>query len=290
MDDLAATLNQLVGWVLGSSWGLPESFSTSAWLLRPVGLTIIGVVVLEQLFPLDQRRFNRSNLDTASYILIGGKIAVFAVVVAPLLKQAWHGLGLPSLELTERLPYPAAAALGLLVVSFGDYWAHRWLHRVGWLWHIHKIHHAPAKLHWATRYHAHFAMQIIHTPIVGGLSLLMGTKMLAPFVALMILIDYFAHANIRLKFGWLNYLIVTPETHRFHHSSDPIHFNKNFSNSLPFWDVLFGTFHYDAARPPTEFGLTEVPAGFVRQQLLPLKWIASDVKAAAARLWRTGRG
>lgn len=98
------------------------------------------------------------------------------------------------------------------------------------------------------------------------------------------MIDYFAHANIRLRFGWLNYVVVTPETHRYHHSNSPQHYNKNYSNSLPFWDMIFGTFHYDPLRPATEFGLAEVPAGFIAQQIAPVRWIAADAKAGWSKL------
>lgn len=277
-------LDQVVGWILGASWRLPADFSLQVWLLTPTALIIAAVIVLEQLFPYQRRGFDRSNTDTAAYILFGAKISIFLLVVAPVLTTGWERLGLPSLHLGERLPIPLAAGIGLLTISFGDYWAHRWLHQVGWLWHIHKIHHAPAKLHWATRYHFHFAMHILHVPIIGTLTMLTGTEMMAPFGAFMILIDYFAHANIRLRFGWLNYLVVTPEIHRYHHSSNPEHQNKNFSNSLPFWDVLFGTFHYDPARPATSFGLANVPSGFVAQQLLPFRLIAGDARNAWQRM------
>ncbi len=278
------TFDQVVGWILGNSWRLPAAFSVNAWLLTPAALIMGAAIVLEQLFPFERQTLDRSNADTLAYLVFGAKLSVFTLILAPLLQTAWERLGLPSLQLSDRLPTALAAVAGLVTISFGDYWAHRWLHQVGWLWHIHKIHHAPAKLHWATRYHAHFAMQIIHVPIVGTLTMLMGTKMMAPFGALMILIDFFAHANIGLRFGWLNYVLVTPEIHRYHHSTNPQHHNTNFSNSLPLWDVIFGTFHYDPRRPATEFGLPEVPAGFLAQQVHPLRWIAADAKAVWTNL------
>jgi sterol desaturase/sphingolipid hydroxylase (fatty acid hydroxylase superfamily) len=53
---------------------------------------------------------------------------------------------------------------------------------------------------------------------------------------------------------WLEYIFITPATHRVHHSMNPTHFNKNFG-TLSFWDKLFGTYH-----PPdevTSFGVDD---------------------------------
>ena len=68
------------------------------------------------------------------------------------------------------------------------------------------------------------------------------------------LVASIAHANTRLKYGPLNYLIVSPELHRFHHSADPRHMNLNFRNNFSIFDWIFGT-AYLQDEPPTEFGL-----------------------------------
>jgi sterol desaturase/sphingolipid hydroxylase (fatty acid hydroxylase superfamily) len=49
------------------------------------------------------------------------------------------------------------------------------------------------------------------------------------------------HANLRSGYGWLKYLLVTPQSHRIHHSAEARHRDKNFGIFFSFWDRLFGT-------------------------------------------------
>jgi sterol desaturase/sphingolipid hydroxylase (fatty acid hydroxylase superfamily) len=85
--------------------------------------------------------------------------------------------------------------------------------------------------------------------------------------------------------GRLSYFISTPQAHRIHHSVHPEHFNSNFGNIFMVWDLIFGTFRYDPANPPTAFGIDEkVPLSFVKQQLLPIAWIGRDAVASSQKL------
>jgi len=71
---------------------------------------------------------------------------------------------------------------------------------------------------------------------------------------------YGVHANIDVKLGWLNYLLVTPEQHRLHHStvSDE---SGHYAADLPLWDLLFGSFTWARNRAPARVGLQD-PAVF----------------------------
>ena len=55
----------------------------------------------------------------------------------------------------------------------------------------------------------------------------------------------FNHGNIRLS-SWfdrvLRLMIVTPDTHRVHHSTIPKETNSNFGFNLIWWDKLMGTY------------------------------------------------
>ena len=80
-----------------------------------------------------------------------------------------------------------------------------------------------------------------------------------------------AHANTRINFGFLRYIIVTPQYHHWHHSDDPKAFNKNFAIHFPFIDMIFGTYHPIGKSWPESTGLGEVkfPKGFIRQFVFP---------------------
>jgi lathosterol oxidase len=87
-----------------------------------------------------------------------------------------------------------------------------------------------------------------------------------------------AHANLGLRFGWLEYLFVLPRYHHWHHARVREYVDKNYAIHLPLVDMLMGTFKLPRDRSwPEEYGVMKpetVPSGVVRQQLAPFfgKW------------------
>jgi len=68
---------------------------------------------------------------------------------------------------------------------------------------------------------------------------------IAVFVTLLAI---FQHANVRLRFPGVRWIVNTPEWHHWHHARDPEARNKNFG--LPVVDNLFGTAYLPKARRP----------------------------------------
>jgi sterol desaturase/sphingolipid hydroxylase (fatty acid hydroxylase superfamily) len=86
---------------------------------------------------------------------------------------------------------------------------------------------------------------------------------------------YFIHANLRLRFGWLEHIVATPAFHHWHHcKAESSQGHANYAPMLPWVDRLFGTFHLDRINWPDAYGIDEKPANglFVqlRQPFLPL--------------------
>jgi sterol desaturase/sphingolipid hydroxylase (fatty acid hydroxylase superfamily) len=53
---------------------------------------------------------------------------------------------------------------------------------------------------------------------------------------------FFIHANLRWRFGPLEWLISTPAFHHWHHTkTGPI--NRNYASTLPWLDRIFGTYY-----------------------------------------------
>ncbi len=85
-----------------------------------------------------------------------------------------------------------------------------------------------------------------------------------------------AHANLGLRFGWLEYLVVLPRYHHWHHARQKEYVDVNYAIHLPLVDMLMGTFKlpHDPAQWPQEYGvmkLETVPKGIVRQHLMPFQ-------------------
>jgi sterol desaturase/sphingolipid hydroxylase (fatty acid hydroxylase superfamily) len=113
--------------------------------------------------------------------------------------------------------------------------------------------------------------------MLAGTFVLLGFRPAAVGLAVMIRQAYsaFTHANVRLSFGRLGRLFVSPHQHRWHHSDDPAMAGRNFANILAVLDVLGGTWTVPE-RQPESFGIRgePVPKGFVGQMVAPFVGIA----------------
>jgi sterol desaturase/sphingolipid hydroxylase (fatty acid hydroxylase superfamily) len=90
----------------------------------------------------------------------------------------------------------------------------------------------------------------------------------------------FNHSNINLS-PFLDKIIrtvlVTPDMHRIHHSTDPKEFNSNYGFCLSCWDKACGTYTADPKQPQTtmDIGLKSYREpqnlGFIALLLMPFK-------------------
>ena len=63
-----------------------------------------------------------------------------------------------------------------------------------------------------------------------------------------------SHFNADVRMGWLSWVFVGTETHRYRHSADPEE-SRNHGNTLVPYDLLFGTFVYRPGMPPEAQGV-----------------------------------
>lgn len=77
------------------------------------------------------------------------------------------------------------------------------------------------------------------------------------YLPLLALQSVFNHANVSYPLGALRKWVVTPQFHHWHHTRDPALVDKNFSVSLPLFDLLFGTYYCPRDQWPGDYGLAE---------------------------------
>jgi sterol desaturase/sphingolipid hydroxylase (fatty acid hydroxylase superfamily) len=135
------------------------------------------------------------------------------------------------------------AIVGLLVYEAGVYSWHRTMHGTTWLWKsFHQLHHSAERL---DTYGAFWfsPLDMLGWTLLSSLALtlVVGITPQAATIVLLLTTFFgiFQHANIRTP-RWLGYFIQRPESHSRHHARG-VHAG-NFSD-LPFYDLLFGTFH-----------------------------------------------
>ena len=64
--------------------------------------------------------------------------------------------------------------------------------------------------------------------------------------------------------GFLNYIFIGTETHRYHHSEN-INEVKNFGNTLAIGDIIFGTVYYKPGIMPESLGVVN-PAQYPKSE------------------------
>ncbi len=173
-----------------------------------------------------------------------------------------------------RWPFGVQFVLAVVAAELGGYWAHRWMHRFGWLWRFHKVHHSIGEMGWVAGSRQHpfdwafsrvcAAVPMLALGLPAGIFGLYG--LLSGFNTVL------CHSNVRVRFGPLRHLIVTPEFHHWHHADQPEAYNRNFAGQLAILDRLFGTARRGPRGWPERYGIAEpVPSGWLAQIAWPLR-------------------
>ena len=228
-----------------------ELFDASARLaFFMAGFVIIAL--LEAWLPRRARSYPRRarwphNLGVAvlNQLVIRFLLPTSAIALAILFEAS--GLGL--LQLTE-LPAWLDFLLALLLLDLAIYLQHRLFHLVPFLWRLHAMHHADQDFDVTTGIRFHPVSVLLSALIKLGAIALIGPAAAAVFVFEVILntTSMFNHSNLRLPEALdrgLRLLIVTPDMHRVHHSSNEVEMNRNFGFNFPWWDRIFGTYQSD---------------------------------------------
>jgi len=223
---------------------LVELFNLKAFLIA-----VVVFVPLERLFAMHSRQkiFRRSWGNDVIYVFLNGLLIKL-------------GLGLvilTALILTERcVPGSFRAAVAaqptalqavevIIVADLMFYVVHRLFHVVPWLWKVHQIHHSIEELDWLAAARVHPIDQIL----TKGASLLpvfilgFSEAAIVIFAVLYQWQSMLIHANVRVRFGPLRWVLASPEFHHWHHSNDHAARDRNFAGQLPLLDVLFGTLY-----------------------------------------------
>jgi len=166
--------------------------------------------------------------------------------------------------------------LGLVVAEFGLYWAHRVAHEWMPLWRFHAVHHSSKKLWFFNTGRFHFIDTFKSTLFTVPCVAISGAPgpVMVWVGGITAFIGILTHCNVRMRFGWLNYLFNTPGLHRWHHSMDLREGNKNYGENLVLWDLIFRTYYDDSRRrPPKRIGIHEaMPKTFFGQLAVPFYW------------------
>lgn len=183
----------------------------------------------------------------------------------------------PVKALVVGMPLWLQVLLAVFVADLAQAVLHRAYHRVKTLWRFHAVHHSSRDLDWLAGSRVHLAETVLTRSIVLLPLMVLGfsTAAVNAYVIIVGLQAVVAHANIGVRFGWLEYLVVLPRYHHWHHARHVDYWDRNYAIHLPVVDMLMGSFKLPREGSwPEEYGvlrLETVPRGLVAQHLMPFR-------------------
>lgn len=141
-------------------------------------------------------------------------------------------------------PWIVTALAGIITKDFADYWNHRFMHtKFGWP--IHVVHHSDTHVNGFTTFRVH-ALEVILMKIsyIGLLTWIgIPADMIVMAFIFSSLHNAYVHLELDIDHGPFNWLLASPNFHRWHHADVPEAYGKNLANMIPFYDWLFGTYY-----------------------------------------------
>ncbi len=215
-----------------------------------------------------------------AYFFMSHVLVQFILILVTASTSTISGLAaFPALKTAiQSLPVWAQFLLAVFVADLAQALLHRAYHNIPWLWRFHAVHHSSREMDWLAGSRIHF-VEIVLTRSAVLLPLLVlgfSTPAVNAYVILVGLQAVVAHANIGLRFGWLEYVLVLPRYHHWHHARRQDYIDVNYAIHLPLVDMLMGTFKLppDQAEWPGEYGvmkLETVPRGILAQHAMPFQ-------------------
>lgn len=222
----------------------------------------------------------RTLLRDSLCLMIGGGLDTAARIVVAMLAL---GLGGQGFGPAAWLPVWIAIPLGLLAADFGAYVVHRAFHARPFLWRVHALHHHPDELYTLMSSVNGPLMIFIVRAVPIALLVLLGFPPEVTFAYALIdaWIGLVQHTGVDARNPWLAKVLMTPEVHRMHHSSDPAD-TGNYALMFCIWDRVLGTYvapHDQVPKP-----------GFAEPDTLPATWLGLLLLRRPAKMRESSHG
>tara|TARA_B100000963_G_scaffold31269_1_gene23147 strand:+ start:8424 stop:9506 length:1083 start_codon:yes stop_codon:yes gene_type:complete len=145
----------------------------------------------------------------------------------------------------------------ILLNDFIGFFHHKISHDYPFLWDLHEFHHSATEMTILSRDRASllndFLVQPLTLPISIYTALLLDITLTKgynlPFYiyafhsAMSVIADRLGHSSLKVIYPKpLSFIYMSPSLHWIHHSINPSHYDKNFGQTFPFWDKIFGTY------------------------------------------------
>jgi len=247
------------------------------WFILSILFSALIFIPLEKSYPkIKRQNILRDEWQTdlayfaVNYLLVS-IILLVSLNVAPMFFN-W-AVSDTLQNIVKSWPIPVQFIVVVFIGDLTQYIVHRIYHHVPFLWKMHAVHHSARALDWLASSRINFFEILITRSCVFVPLYLAGFsyEALAGYVALFHFQAVFIHANFGMNFGFLNYILTTPQYHHWHHSDKEEAKDINYAINLPVIDMIFGTFYLPKNEWPENYGVQgkPVPRGIIKQQLYP---------------------
>lgn len=279
----AALVLVLLSWALGGHQVPVGDFPDHTpyigvdwFILDLLGSTLVFILI-EKMFPIyrGQPVFRLGwQTDFSHFVFNHFIVGLILLIVNFAVHRLFQWALYPALQSAiQALPFVVELFLIILVADFVQYWTHRAYHEVPFLWRFHSVHHSAKYMDWMAGSRQHvFELIVTRVAVLGVIYVAGFSKEVMDFYIIVVGFQaVFNHANVSLPWGPLKYLLVTPDFHHWHHSSDREALDRNYAAHFAFLDYLFGTAVKSDRRFPDKYGVLGdyMPEGFAKQQLFP---------------------
>ena len=216
-------------------------------------LAIFGAMAL---WEIAAARRELSDSKSRRWFANLGLVVIDSVVVRMLFPAAAVGFAIFAVErnlgLFNQVSLPAAAeaAASFVLLDLAIWTQHLIFHKVPWLWRMHQVHHADLDVDVTTGLRFH-PFEIVASMLIKlAVIVVLGPPVVAVLVFEVVLngLAMFSHANVTIPNRAeraLRWIVVTPEMHHIHHSTERREHDSNYGFNLSIWDRIFGTYTRD---------------------------------------------
>ena len=248
------------------------------WFLLDMFLMTLIYTPMEVLWPAYPKQGvfrNEWTLDVVYFLSTHLPIQITSfLILLPALKLS-HILAVPGLQgWIGKLPWLVQFFLAVVIADLAEYFIHRALHSVPFLWRFHAIHHSSKGLDWIAGSRSHiFDDLIVRGGILIPMMLAFSQNIILAYLIFVTIHATWTHANFGPTVKWLEPYLILPRFHHWHHTSQKEGIDKNFAIHFPWIDRIFGTYYFPKDKWPDFYGLNnqDIPNTFLGQTIWPLR-------------------
>lgn len=279
LELFATSIQNTLNWTWSSITLQTPWYTNFFW-----GLILISLVVwgLEIIFPWrkNQAIIRKDFWLDAFYMFFN--FFLFTILISGFYNSAElvfssFGFTVSSLALLSISTWsvPVQLLVFFILQDFFQWFTHTLLHKIPFLWNFHKVHHSVKEMGFAAHLRYHWMENILYKPLKTlAIMLIGGFEPEQAFIVhfITITIGHLNHANIKLTYGPLKYVLNNPVMHLYHHAFTlpKGKAGVNYGISLSLWDYLFRTNYIPNQDGEIELGFKgdeKFPTGFVGQSM-----------------------